>query len=358
MPPFFFATLVLQEHWDVDRLKVGIAGASGYGGGELLRLLLLHKNVEVVHLAADSRAGEKVTDVFPNLPVENLLERHPPDEPWQGIHILFTALPAGESAKIARLYKDSDLKLIDLGPDFRFRTAQKFEDIYKIKHPFPEALARTTYALVEWNRKELSSASILSCPGCYPTGALMGILPFAIKGMISGGKIFVDGKSGVSGAGRGLTLDTHYPEIAEGMKPYKPFSHRHGPEMEEALETISDCRLDILFVPHLIPVNRGLLSTIYMDLDRPITQEQAWEVIQKAYKQEKGILLTEQAPHSSMVKGTNRTAISVRVFKNSVVVMTAIDNLLKGAAGQAVQAMNVACGFDEMEGLPLYGEFP
>ena len=340
-------------------LKVGIAGASGYGGGELLRLLHLHPKVQVVHLAGESRAGEMVDSVFPHLPISTRMEKHPIDEPWKDIEILFTALPAGQSAKLARLYRDQDVHIIDLGPDFRFRSHQRFSEIYKIPHPYPEGLPDATYGLVEWNREAIRKSRILACPGCYPTGTLLGLLPFVQEGLLSkGSRIFVDGKSGVSGAGRGLTLDTHFPEISESMKSYKPFAHRHGPEMEEAVEYLTGSQVEIFFVPHLIPVNRGLLSSLYLIFEKETNEEEAWEVVKKYYKNENGIYLTKTPPSTAMVRGTNRAAISLCINGSTVFVETAIDNLIKGAAGQAVQIMNVIRGWEEMEGLPLIGVFP
>ncbi|MCL4462168.1 MAG: N-acetyl-gamma-glutamyl-phosphate reductase [Nitrospirae bacterium] len=339
-------------------LKIGIAGASGYGGGELLRLLHFHPEVEIVHLAADSRAGESVESVFPHLSISGFMEKHPTDEPWKDVQILFTALPAGESAKIAKLYRDQDVRIIDLGADFRFRSSRRFSEIYKIPHPYPEGLPDATYALVEWNREAIRKAKILACPGCYPTGTLMGLLPFVRKGLLTESKVFVDGKSGVSGAGRGLSLDTHFPEIAENMKSYKPFSHRHGPEMEEAVECLFESHLNILFVPHLIPINRGLLSSIYLSFDRVVPEDESWEILRECYTKEKSVHLTNEPPSTAMVRGTNRTAITVRSIGKSAVVETAIDNLLKGAAGQAVQTMNLIQGWEESKGLPLAGGFP
>ncbi|MCL5259568.1 N-acetyl-gamma-glutamyl-phosphate reductase [Leptospirillum ferriphilum] len=340
-------------------LKVGIAGASGYGGGELLRLLLFHPKVQVVHVAGENRAGELVESVFPHLPLSSRMEKHPIDEPWNDIKILFTALPAGESGKLARLYRDRDVHIIDLGPDFRFRSHQRFSEVYKMPHPYPEGLSEATYSLVEWNRKAIKNSRILACPGCYPTGTLMGLLPFVQEGLLKkGSQIFIDGKSGVSGAGRGLTLDTHFPEIAESMKSYKPFSHRHGPEMEEAIECLAGFRVNILFVPHLIPVNRGLLSSLYFTLEKDWKEEDVWNVMKKYYQDETGVYLTEKPPSTAMVRGTNRTAISLRMEGSAAFVETAIDNLVKGAAGQAIQSMNVIQGWEEMEGLPMIGAFP
>lgn len=341
-----------------EQLRVGVVGASGYAGGELIRFLFAHQFVKIIHLAADSRAGEKLSAVFPNFPEWGVLERFDIDQPWQDVDVLFTALPAGQSANVAKCYRKNPVRIIDLGPDFRFRTEHMFLEHYKIRHPFPEGFSRSAYALVEWNRDAIRNAQILSCPGCYPTGALLGILPFAKSGILGRGQIFVDGKSGVSGAGRGLTLDTHYPEIAEGMKPYKPFTHRHVPEMQEALSLFAGGSFGVFFVPHLIPVNRGLLSTIYLMPEQAISARGAMDILKEFYENEPAILLIDNPPNTNSVRGSNRAAISVDSYNGALVVMTAIDNLVKGAAGQAIQAMNVAFGFPEQEGLPIVAGFP
>lgn len=341
-----------------EQLRAGVVGASGYAGGELIRFLFAHPFVKILHLAAESRAGELLSSVFPHFPEWGVLERFDSDLPWQDVDVIFTALPAGQSSNIARLYRDTPVRIIDLGADFRFRSASTFQEHYKIQHSFPEGLSRSVYALVEWNRDAIRGAQIISCPGCYPTGSLLGILPFAKSGFLGDGQIFVDGKSGITGSGRGLTLDTHFPEISEGMKPYKPFTHRHVPEMEEALSTLCGVFSRIFFVPHLIPINRGLLSTIYMMPERPLSSRKAMDVLKEYYEKESGILLVDSPPNTNAVRGTNRAAISVEVRDGVMVVMTAIDNLVKGAAGQAIQAMNVAYGFSEQEGLPVFAGFP
>ncbi|MHB8421865.1 MAG: N-acetyl-gamma-glutamyl-phosphate reductase [Leptospirales bacterium] len=341
-----------------EQLRVGVVGASGYAGGELIRLLLAHPLVRIVHLAADSRAGEPLSSVFPNFPEWGKLERFDLDAPWQDVDVVFTALPAGQSSKIAKCYWQKPVRIIDLGPDFRFRSEHTFLKHYKIQHPFPEGLSGSAYALVEWNRDAIRDAQIISCPGCYPTGSLLGILPFAKAGFLGCGQIFVDGKSGVTGSGRGLTLDTHFPEIAEGMKPYNPFSHRHTPEMEEALSMLTDGSFSIFFVPHLIPINRGLLSTIYLMPEPSLSSKDAMDILKEFYEKEAGILLVDSPPNTNAVRGTNRAAIAVAAHNGALVVMTAIDNLLKGAAGQSIQAMNVAFGFEEQQGLPTIAGFP
>lgn len=341
-----------------DSLRGAIVGVSGYGGGELFRLLSSHPNVRIVHVAADTRANEPLSKVFPHLPDGRTVEKFHEESPWEDVDVVFTALPAGQSGRIARAYRNTSVRIVDLGPDFRFSSIDRFREWYKLEHPYPEGLARSAYALVEWNREEIRKAEILACPGCYPTGALLGILPFSKNGLLAEGPIFVDGKSGVTGAGRGMTLETHFPEISEAMRPYRPLNHRHVPEMEQGIEHLSGVRADVVFVPHLIPINRGLLSTIYLRLSKPMTSGEAQEVLRNVYRGETQIVFPGEPPHTGGVRGTNRTAIHAECREDTLVVMTAIDNLVKGASGQAIQAMNVMFGFSEDAGLPGIGAFP
>lgn len=341
-----------------DRLRVAIVGVSGYGGGELFRLLSSHPNVRIAHIAAETRANESLAAIFPHLPDWGTVEKFPEDRPWEDVDVIFTALPAGQSGRIAKAYRDTPVRIIDLGPDFRFSSRERFQEWYKMDHPFPEGLSRSAYALVEWNRDAIRKSGILACPGCYPTGALLGILPFSKNGLLGEGPIVVDGKSGVTGAGRGLTLETHFSEISEAIRPYKPLEHRHVPEMEQGIEQLSGVHATVIFVPHLVPINRGLLSTIYLRLSKPLTAGEAQEVLRDAYRQDPHIVFPGVPPHTGGVRGTNRTAIHAECREDMVVVMTAIDNLVKGAAGQAIQAMNVMLGFPEETGLPKIGIFP
>ncbi len=324
----------------------------------MFRLLSSHPNVRIAHIAAETRANESLASIFPHLPHWGKIEKFPEDRPWEDVEVVFTAMPAGQSGKVARAYRDTPVRIIDLGPDFRFSSRERFQEWYKMDHPFPEGLSRATYALVEWNRDAIRKSEILACPGCYPTGALLGILPFAKNGFLGDGPIIVDGKSGVTGAGRGLTLETHFPEIAEAIRAYKPLDHRHVPEMEQGIEQLSGMPATVIFVPHLVPINRGLLSTIYMRLSKPLTAKEAQEVLRGAYREERQIVFPGVPPHTGGVRGTNLTAIHAECREDMLVVMTAIDNLVKGAAGQAIQAMNVMCGFPEETGLPMIGAFP
>ncbi len=341
-----------------DRIRVGIAGASGYAGGELLRLLMGHPEVEVVHLSAQSHAGERLSSVFPHLPDWGILEKTENVISWDDLDVLFCALPAGESSRIVKQLAKPRPMIIDLGPDYRFKDPEEFRRIYRMDHGDPESLSESTYGLVEWNRTEIRKSRVIGSPGCFPTGALLAILPFAKEGIMGEGPVIVDGKSGVSGAGRGLSLETHFPEIAEGMKAYKPLVHRHAPEMERAIATLSEQKNEIVFVPHLIPVNRGLISTVYLPAQSGVSLSVIEEVLTGYAKNNGFVRVLDRIPNSSEVRGTNRIDLHATVGKGMIVVMTAIDNLVKGAAGQGVQAMNLMMGIGEDTGLPKWSNYP
>ena len=352
--PFF----LLNEGEMSNKVKVGIAGASGYGGGELIHLLLNHPKVEIERLSAESNAGERLSSLFPNLPDIGILEKTSSVSLWNDLDILFTALPAGMSSRIVATLPKPHPVVIDLGPDYRFAKADDFSNVYHMEHGAPETLPSSTYGLVEWNRETISKARYIGSPGCFPTGALLGFLPFLHAGFLDKGPVIVDGKSGVSGAGRALTQDTHYPEIAEGMKAYKPMVHRHVPEMENAMNLFSGETGGVIFVPHLIPINRGLISTIYLPVSDDVTPGMIESLLLKYQEDNPFVRIVNSPPSSAHVRGTNRIDIHAVRSKKAVVVMTAIDNLIKGAAGQAIQSMNLVLGEDEMTGLPLWGAFP
>ncbi len=340
------------------KVKVGIAGASGYGGGELVHLLLNHPKVAIARLSAESNAGERLSSLFPNLPDLGILEKTSSVSSWNDLDILFTALPAGMSSRIVSMLPKPHPVVIDLGPDYRFREADDFKRVYHMEHGSPETLPFSSYGLVEGNRESIAGSRYIGSPGCFPTGALLGILPFLRSGFLGKTPFIVDGKSGVSGAGRGLTVDTHYPEIAEGMKAYKPLVHRHVPEMENAMRMFVGDANQVLFVPHLMPLNRGLISTIYLPLLDHVTPDMVGAALLEYQDENPFVRIVENPPNSSHVRGTNRVDIHAVTGKGTLVVMTAIDNLVKGAAGQAIQSMNLVLGEDEMTGLPMWGGFP
>ncbi len=337
-------------------IRAGIVGASGYGGGELIRLLGGHPHVQVARLAGESKSGSRIVDLFPHLNSPGVLEKVSDKEVWTDVEIVFFALPAGQSFHLVRRYIDQGTVVIDLGPDYRLGDPSLYQKIYGIEHGAPELLPQAVYGLPEWNGPRLEKTQLVACPGCFPTGALLGILPFLRAHLVHRTSIVVDGKSGITGAGRGLTLETHFPEIAEGTQAYKVLDHRHVPEMEQAMGEHGGGR--VAFVPHLVPYNRGILSTIYMTLTAQATQESIDRIVDEAYKDSPFIRRVPSPPNTMSVRGTNNVLVYSRVREDRLVVLTAIDNLVRGASGQAIQAMNRIFGFGETEGLGYGALFP
>lgn len=339
-----------------EKIRAGIVGASGYAGGELVRLLSSHPGVEIVRLAGESSAGATLGEIFPHLTTSIVLEKISTLDLWEDVDVVFLALPAGQSFDLARRFMEKEILVLDLGPDYRLASPDLYREIYKIEHGFPRGIDRAVYGLVEWAREPLRRARLVACPGCFPTGALMGLLPFHKDGWIDPDQIIVDGKSGVTGSGRGLTLATHFPEISEGFLAYKVMEHRHAPEMEQALGAFGPAQ--VTFVPHLLPVNRGLMTTLYLSLLEPRTQEEVDRQIDRYYGSEPFVRRVGLPPNLLHVRGTNNVLLHARVKGSRLVVLTAIDNLVKGAAGQAVQAMNHIVGFEETAGLSRQALFP
>lgn len=343
----------MQEKSREKEVRIGIAGASGYAGGELLNLLASHRSARVVRLAGESRAGSRIRDLFPHLDSPAVLEKISDAPLWDDVDVVFFALPAGQSFSLVPRYLERGTVVVDLGPDYRLKDPELYRRVYGIEHGFPEGLPQAVYALPEWTGQALAKARLVACPGCFPTGALMGILPFLRSGQIRRDMIVVDGKSGITGAGRSLTLETHFPEISEGVLAYKLLDHRHVPEMEQSLEGGK-----VTFVPHLMPFNRGILSTIYMFLDHPCSQEEIDRTIDESYRDSPFVRRVSSPPNTMSVRGTNNVHLYAKVREDRLVVLTAIDNLVRGAAGQAIQAMNRIFGFEEQEGLRRGALFP
>lgn len=340
----------------MNDVRVGIVGASGYAGGELLRLFSNHGRAKVVRIAGESKAGNTISSVFPHLRSPLVLERVSESPHWDDVDVVFFALPAGQSFDLVRHYRARGTPVIDLGPDYRLETPELYRKVYGIEHGDPEGLREAIYALPEWAGNRLGEAPVVACPGCFPTGALMGLLPFFKEELVVEGSAVVDGKSGISGAGRGLSLETHFPEIAEGMAAYKILEHRHIPEMEQILRPFSGG--EIAFVPHLVPMSRGILSTLYMTLREPGIQTELESVLDRCYEGSPFVRRVEQPPNPLHVRGTNEVLIYVRTRGRRLVVVTAIDNLVRGAGGQGIQAMNRRFGFAENEGLASPALFP
>ncbi len=338
-------------------VKVGVIGATGYAGAELVRLLLGHPMVEIAAVSSVSYEGKKLAEVFPNLAgaIDKTLVTA--DEVVESAEVIFASLPHGLSEPIARRCMDKGALFIDLGADFRLYDENSYREWYKLEYKAPELHRLAVYALCEIYREKIKSARIIGNPGCYPTSIALGLYPLLKAGLVKADSIIIDSKSGVTGAGRGLTTGTHYPECNEAISAYKAAVHRHTPEIEQTLSEVSGEQMTVTFVPHLLPVNRGILSTVYLSLKRALSPADVRRLYENAYENEKFVRLLPEGCYADIknVRGSNFCDISLHCDKRTgrVIITSAIDNMVKGAAGQAIQNMNIVLGFDEDCGLKL-----
>lgn len=346
----------------MERKKVAVLGASGYTGSELLRFLLVHPGVEVTHLTAETHAGKELSQVFPHLREYLDLELKPleADSVPEDTDIVFAALPHGASAKIISALYGRYIKIVDLGADFRL-SRERYEKWYG-EHPCPELIDKAVYGLSELNRDKIKGAKLVANPGCYPESSILGLAPLLKEGLIETDSVIIDSKSGVTGAGRSPSLDTHFCEVNEGLKAYKIGEHRHMPEIEEVLSDYSGRDVSVMFTPHLIPMDRGILSTIYVRLIKSSSSEKLLKLYAEHYEKEIFVRISPEGvyPSTAHVRGSNFCNIGLRVNteNNTAVIVSVIDNLVKGASGQAVQNMNIMMGWEESEGLSGPPVFP
>jgi N-acetyl-gamma-glutamyl-phosphate reductase len=346
-------------------VKAGIIGVNGYAGGELLRLLAGHPQVEVVAAASRSQAGQRLAAVFPSLrgvPIGELTVVSPEDPIFSGCELLFLCTPHGVASRLAPEFLRQGGKVIDLGADFRFRRADLYEKWYKVTHAAPSLLAEAVYGLPELHREEIKKARVVGNPGCYPTAALLGMAPLLKAGLVKEGPVIVDAKSGVSGAGRSLRDDLHYAEMYGDFRAYGLVGHRHTPEIEEEASYVAGREVRVIFTPHLVPVSRGLFATIYLPAARAVSDAELFEIYQDFYGGEPFVVPLPELylPQIKGVLHTNRCQVAARFDPRTgeIVVLSALDNMVKGAAGQAVQNMNLLYGFDETLGLTAPGIWP
>lgn len=343
-------------------VRVSIIGASGYGGGELARLLLGHPEVELAHLTAESNAGEAMADLYPNLRgfTSAITEIADVEHFATDSDVVFLALPNGRAMQLAPAIAPH-ARIVDLGADFRFKDSQVYEQWYQSPHTSPDLLADAAYGLTEFRRADVRRARIVGNPGCYPTAALLAILPLLQSGKVRTDGVIIDAKSGVSGAGRGLSLGTHFSEVNENVKPYNVPGHRHTPEIEQEITSLLGRSTAVTFTPHLIPMTRGILVTAYLALAGTMTTEEGTQILQEAYAGEPFVrVLTDSLPQTKATSGSNFCDVAVRVDARSktVIAMAALDNLVKGASGQAIQNMNIMLGLPEDLGLRTPGLYP
>ena len=344
-------------------MKASIIGASGYAGEELIRLLHGHPNVEIAHLTSERHTGEPLSALYPHLMniYDNELESM---EDVRRIaadsDVLFIALPHGHAMKIAKSVSDLPLRIIDLGADYRFADTSVYEAWYHVEHI--DAGADRAYGLAELYREQVRRACIIGNAGCYTTASILALAPLVKAQLVKSDSILVDAVSGVSGAGRAPKESTHYPEFYDSFTAYGAVSHRHTPEIEQALADAGGAAVTINFTPHLAPISRGILATCYATLREGVTPEQVDEAFGVMYADEFFIRLRGRGayPATKYVRGTNYCDLAWHIDPRTrrVIVFSAIDNLVKGAAGQAVQNMNIAFGLDERAGLDLVPMYP
>ena len=345
-------------------VKVGIIGATGYAGNELVRILLGHKDVEIVWLGSRSYIDQNYSDVYRNM--FKLVDAKCMDDNMEQlaneVDVIFTATPQGLCASLVNDDILSKVKIIDLSADFRLKNVDIYEKWYKLEHKSPQYIDEAVYGLCEINRDKVTKDTrIIANPGCYTTCSILTAYPLAKEGLINPDTIIIDAKSGTSGAGRGAKVANLFCEVNESMKAYGVGTHRHTPEIEEQLGYACG-RDDLIFTPHLVPMNRGILVTAYANLAKDVTYEDVKAAYDKYYDKEYfvRVLPKDVCPETRWVEGSNFVDIGFKIEPrtNRIIAMGALDNLVKGAAGQAVQNMNLLFGFDENEGLKMAPMFP
>ena len=348
----------------MNKIRIGVLGASGYTGADLVRLAARHPNVEIAALTANTHAGKAMAEVFPHffmLDLPTLVEWEKVD--WTTLDAVFCGLPHGTTQEItaAVLAANPKIKVIDMSADFRLADMATYAEWYGHEHRAPKLQKEAVYGLTEFYRDKIRTARLIACPGCYPTAALLALVPIAKAGLIDAGDIIVDAKSGVSGAGRGLKQNTLFTEAGEGLSPYSVAKHRHAPEIEQEIGLAVGRNVTVNFTPHLIPMSRGELCTSYVKL-KGGTANDLRKALSSAYAQEPFVHVAPQGvmPQTQNVRGSNYVQIGVFADRipGRAIVISVLDNLVKGSAGQALQNMNIAFGLEETTGLLQLPLFP
>lgn len=339
----------------MNKIKVGIVGATGYGGVELVRLLHNHPMAEIKCLSSVSYEGKKISEIYPNLYDIVDLPLQSVELMLESCQVIFASLPHGLSHSLARKCVDKNIKFIDLGADFRLDSAEEYKQWYGKTYDDLNLQAMSIYCIPELHRNLIKNHCIIGNPGCYPTSIALGLAPIVTAQLDMPNSIIIDSKSGVTGAGRGLSDNTHYPNCNEAFAPYKVANHRHLPEIEQTLSKLCGIKKNVTFVPHLLPVNRGIISTIYVNLCKQMTVEQLHEIYTKFYANEKFVRVLPLGLTSDLknVKLSNYCDISIHIDSHTqrAIIVSTIDNMVKGAAGQAIQNMNIMLGIKEDSGL-------
>lgn len=345
-------------------IKAGIIGSTGYAGQEIVRLLMGHKDVEIVWYGSRSYIDKRYSEVFGNM--FQIVDATCMDDNMEALaeaaDVIFTATPQGLCASLVNEEVLNKVKIIDLSADFRIKDVATYEAWYGIEHQSPQFIEEAVYGLCEINREKIKGARLIANPGCYTTCSILSFYPLVKEGLIDANSIIIDAKSGTSGAGRGAKVNNLFCEVNENIKAYGVLTHRHTPEIEEQLGYAAGEDIKIIFTPHLVPMNRGILVTGYANLKKSVTEEEVRACYQKYYANERFVRVLEPGvcPETRWVEGSNYVDVNFKLDTrtNRVVVMGALDNIVKGAAGQAVQNMNLIFGLPEEEGLTLAPMFP
>ncbi|MCG0277158.1 MAG: N-acetyl-gamma-glutamyl-phosphate reductase [Thermanaeromonas sp.] len=345
-------------------LKVGIIGATGYTGAELVRLACRHPRLELVALTSQTFSGQEMDRVYPSLHgfCSHICEDLSPEEVLSRAEVVFLALPHGHSVPIVEEALRRGVRVIDLGADLRFRDVRVYEEWYGLKHPNPELAAQAVYGLPEIHREEIASARVVANPGCYPTSVILALAPLIKAGYGELDSIVIDAKSGVSGAGRKTEIGYLFTECNESLHPYGVARHRHTPEIEQELSLMAGRKVTVSFTPHLVPITRGILSTIYVNLKAEVSEEELRKLYEEFYREARFVKLLPPGlwPHTRWVYGSNFCHINFTLDRRTgrLILASAIDNLTKGASGQALQNLNLMFGWPEDLGLNYPGLSP
>ncbi len=345
-------------------IKAGIIGSTGYAGQEVVRLLMGHKDVEIVWYGSRSYIDKRYSEVFGNM--FQIVDATCMDDNMEALaeaaDVIFTATPQGLCASLVNEEVLNKVKIIDLSADFRIKDVATYEAWYGIEHKSPQFIEEAVYGLCEINREKIKGARLIANPGCYTTCSILSFYPLVKEGLIDANSIIIDAKSGTSGAGRGAKVNNLFCEVNENIKAYGVLTHRHTPEIEEQLGYAAGEDIKIIFTPHLVPMNRGILVTGYANLKKSVTEEEVRACYQKYYANERFVRVLEPGvcPETRWVEGSNYVDVNFKLDTrtNRIVVMGALDNIVKGAAGQAIQNMNLIFGLPEEEGLTLAPMFP
>jgi N-acetyl-gamma-glutamyl-phosphate reductase len=337
-------------------IKVGIIGATGYTGEELINILLRHPHVKLTYLSAKIDKEQSIDEIFPQLRNRLDLECEILDiqRAISKADLFFLALPHTVSFDVAPMLLGHKKKVIDLSADYRLKNSNLYKEWYKVEHSDKSNLKKSVYGLPELYREKIKKADLIANPGCYPTAAILGISPAIVSGLIDLESVIIDAKSGVTGAGRKASMAFFYSEINESLKAYKIDNHQHMPEINQELSSLAGKNINVTFCPHLVPMNRGILETIYLKTKKKVVLTQILKIYKRFYKTEPFVRIVDSESYSTKsVLGTNFCDIGFKVKNggNLLIVISTIDNLQKGAAGQAVQNMNIMCGFPEISGL-------